>query len=97
MIETTCPKCRFSFNVSDNRTYEGIGHDIKKQIQGVHKAPEILVDASSQVKCPKCGEVFISQGVRYLGFLSPAGMKIFIGLFVFCFLVAALITLFKSI
>jgi uncharacterized Zn-finger protein len=96
MREAVCPKCGSKFDTIAQRTYRGIGHDIKKQVQTVHKAPEAWIDESAEVKCPGCNHVFTSEAVRFFGILSPKGMKILIGLFVFVFLVFAMFALFKS-
>jgi hypothetical protein len=84
------------FEVRGHRTYKGIGHDIKKQVQSVHKAPEAWIDESAQVICPGCNHVFASEAVRFFGVLSPKGIKILIGLFVYGFLIFAMFALFKS-
>jgi uncharacterized Zn-finger protein len=96
MREAVCPKCGSKFDTIAQRTYRGIGHDIKKQVQTVHKAPEAWIDESAEVKCPGCNHVFTSEAVRFFGILSPKVMKILIGLFVFVFLVFAMFALFKS-
>ena len=96
MNEAVCPKCGLKFNVKTHRTYEGIGHEIKVLVQGVYKAPEVWVDESAGVKCPECNHVFTSVAVKFFGILSAKGVKIFIGLFVFGFLIFAMFALFKS-
>ena len=96
MRETVCPKCRMKFEVRGHRTYQGIGQDIGKQVQSVQKAPEAWIDESAEVKCPGCNHAFTSEAARFFGVLSPKGMKILIGLFVFGFLVFAMFALFKS-
>ena len=96
MREAICPKCGLKFDAIAQRTYKGIGHDIKTQIQGVYKAPEVWIDESAQVSCPECDEVFTSQAVKYFGVLGPKGMKILIGLFVLGFLGVAMFALFAS-
>lgn len=96
MREEVCPKCGLKFDAKARRTYGGIGHDLKKQVQAVHKAPEAWIDESAEVKCPACNHVFTSEAVRFFGVLSPKGMKIIIGLFVFGFLVFAMFALVKT-
>ncbi|MEW6674204.1 MAG: hypothetical protein AB1427_21120 [Thermodesulfobacteriota bacterium] len=96
VTEAICPKCGLNFNAKFHRTYKGIGGDIKEQVQGVHKAPEIWIDESAQVICPGCNELFTSQAIKYFGILSPKGLKIFIGLFMAGFLAFAMFALVKS-
>jgi uncharacterized C2H2 Zn-finger protein len=96
MTEAICPKCNKVFDAQDSRTYSA-KKDIKEIIEEGHKAPEIWIDESSMVRCPNCGNEFKSEAVRYFGILSPQGMKIFIGLFIFVFICFALWALVTSV
>jgi hypothetical protein len=96
MPKAVCPKCGLKFDATTQRTYRGIGHDLKKQVQGVYKAPEAWIYESAQVNCPGCNEVFTSEAIKSFGILSPKGLKIFIGLFMVGFLAFAMYALFKS-
>ncbi|CAB1076023.1 hypothetical protein D1AOALGA4SA_3825 [Olavius algarvensis Delta 1 endosymbiont] len=48
------------------------------------------------VRCPNCGYEFKSEAVRFLGILSPKGLKIFFGLYVFGFICFAIWALFSA-
>jgi DNA-directed RNA polymerase subunit RPC12/RpoP len=37
-----------------------------------------IADLSTRVRCPSCGHVFPATEIRYLGVLSPRGMKILV-------------------
>jgi uncharacterized C2H2 Zn-finger protein len=96
MPEAECPKCGLKFDAKSQRTYKGIGHDIKTSIQGFRKPPEVWIDESAQVRCPNCNAVFTSQALKYFGIISPKGMKVLIGLFVLGFIIVAIFELYKS-
>ena len=73
-----------------HRAYKGTINDQIEIIQKGHKSPELWVDESSFVKCPSCKTEFKSESVRFFGFLSPVGMKIFIALFISGFIFISL-------
>ena len=97
MAKVICPKCDSNFEASQARTYKGLLADLRNSLHATYKAPEHRIDESSFVRCPDCGAEFKSEAVRYFGILSPKGVKILLGLFVFGFFCVALYVLFSSI
>ena len=97
MKKTICPQCKTEFNASEHRAYKGLINDQIELIQEGKKSPELIVDESSFVKCPSCKNEFKSESVRFFWFLSPAGMKIFIALFVSGFFFFALWVIISSL
>ncbi len=98
MKTAICPNCATQFKASENRAYKGIVKDYRDYMKSGHKAPERWVDESSMVRCPNCSNEFKSEAVRFLGVLSPRGLKIFIGLYVFafiCFGIWAVVSVFR--
>jgi len=97
MTETRCPACNAIFDADENRKYEGISADFQERLQRVHTSPEKWVDESSLVSCPRCGNSFVSDSIRFFGIFSPRGLKILIGLFVLGFLGVVLYLVLLSI
>ena len=98
MKTAICPNCATEFKPSENRSYKGNVEDYRDCMKSGHKAPEKWIDESSMVRCPKCGDEFKSEAVRFLGVLSPRGLKILIGLYVFgfiCFGIWAVVSAFR--
>ena len=89
MQKAICPNCETNFDVNKHRRYKGIKQDFIDQLQKAHIPPEKWVDESSLVNCPKCKKIFISEGIRFFGILSPKGLKVVIGLFVAGFIIVA--------
>jgi hypothetical protein len=97
MKTATCPNCASKFKPSINRAYKGVVKDYRDYMHSGRKVPEKWIDESSMVRCPNCGNEFKSEAVRFFGLLSPKGLKIFIGIYVFgfiCFALWALVSAF---
>ena len=88
MAVAACPNCGANFEANRHRTYRGllsdlvggdVGFSVEKQIAG-----------ASRVRCPKCDAEFVSNAVRFFGFLTPRGMLwVVVGYFV-AFLLGAI-------
>lgn len=96
-METTCPECRTQFDPKKHRNYAGIKADFEERFKQGHTPPYKWIDKSSMVKCPKCGNEFIGNSIKYFGVLNPKRLKIFITLFVLGFLCVVFYLVFQSI
>lgn len=66
----TCPKCGAHFPANDAWAY-------RSALVGVLAPGWQALD--TRVRCPSCTHVFPAEAIRYLGFLSPNGMKVVVG------------------
>jgi len=97
MKTAICPNCETHFRASESRAYKGVVNDYRDYMHAGHKAPEKWIDESSMVRCPNCGNKFKSEAVRFLGILSPKGLKIFFGFYVFAFICFAIWAILSAI
>jgi endogenous inhibitor of DNA gyrase (YacG/DUF329 family) len=97
MKKTICPECKTRFDPKKHREYAGIRADFEDRLNKVHTPPDKWIDESSMVKCPKCGNEFVSNSVKFFGILSPKGLKILITFYVLAFLCFALYLVFQSL
>lgn len=67
-MDETCPKCDARFP--------------GREALARNPALEMLTGIGAldtRVRCPRCGNVFESESIRFFGFLSPRGLKILVG------------------
>ena len=91
MKTTRCPNCKNEFETARARTYPGVARDFWDKFTGKrgYEAPENEIDRLASVECPQCHHQFPSEDVRFLGILSPKGLKILLIIYVSAFIVAA--------
>ncbi len=97
MKKATCPECKNQFDPKKHRKYAGIKSDFEERFEQGHTSPDKWIDESSMVKCPNCGNEFVSNSVKFFGVLGPKGLKILITLYVLGFLCVVLYLAFQAI
>jgi uncharacterized Zn-finger protein len=78
--DTTCPTCGTKFEARQHRVFANV------LSEALLTPPRLTVNArlddSARVICPRCKTEFVSDGMRYFGFLSRGAMHKLIAGFV---------------
>lgn len=82
--DTTCPTCGHAFEARKHRLFSNVLSEAL--LTPPRLSVKAQLDDSTRVICPNCKTEFVSDGIRYFGFISPGAMYKLIAVFMLAFL-----------
>jgi hypothetical protein len=81
--DTTCPTCGTAFEARQHRFFSNVLSEAL--LAPPRLSVKAQLDDSARVVCPNCKTEFVSNGIRYFGFISPRAMYKLIAVFMLAF------------
>jgi len=83
--DTICPTCGTKFEARRHRIFANVLSEAMLTPPRISLKAQL--DDSARVRCPNCSAEFVSDGIRYFGFLSPGAMYKLVAGFILAFVI----------